>query len=89
MKFLPLFRGLSKSSRCILAAPMAALVLLGASLTLWSQSSARTAVAPVGGKSLRYCNPLPLVTSSSDGAAQGGNLGDGTVVRDGPYMTSV
>jgi hypothetical protein len=32
---------------------------------------------------LRYCNPLPLPTSSSDGSAQGVSLGDVTVVREG------
>jgi xylan 1,4-beta-xylosidase len=39
-------------------------------------------VAPVVGTSLRYCNPLPIETSSRDGSPQGVNLGDVTVVRE-------
>jgi xylan 1,4-beta-xylosidase len=39
--------------------------------------------APTVGKSSRYCNPLPIETSSRDGAPQGVNLGDITVVREG------
>ena len=62
---------------------MGAVVLLGASLTLWSQSSAHTAAAPTVGKSVRYCNPLSLETSSHDGSPQGVSLGDVTVVREG------
>lgn len=53
-------------------------------------SSVGTAVAqearsasPAIGKSLRYCNPLPLVTSSTTGAPQGVSLGDVTVLKDG------
>ena len=41
------------------------------------------AAAPVVGKSVRYCNPLPLETSSRDGSPQGVGLGDVTVVREG------
>jgi xylan 1,4-beta-xylosidase len=37
---------------------------------------------PVLGKSLRYCNPLPIETSSQNGSAQGVNLGDVTIVRE-------
>lgn len=39
--------------------------------------------APVIGKSLRYCNPLPIPASSKDGSPQGVGLGDVTVVREG------
>ena len=38
--------------------------------------------SPVLGKSLRYCNPLPLVASSTNGSAQGVSLGDVTVMRE-------
>ena len=38
--------------------------------------------APVMGKSIRYCNPLPIEASSRDGSPQGINLGDVTVVRE-------
>ena len=38
---------------------------------------------PVLGKSIRYCNPLPIEASSRDGSPQGVNLGDVTVVREG------
>jgi xylan 1,4-beta-xylosidase len=63
-------------------APLVTLVVLGATLALWSQPASRPA-APVVGKSLRYCNPLPLETSSRDGSPQGVSLGDVTVVREG------
>jgi hypothetical protein len=65
------------------AASLSALAVLGATLALWSQPAARTAAAPVVGKSPRYCNPLPLETSSQDGSPQGVSLGDVTVVREG------
>jgi len=39
--------------------------------------------SPVVGKSLRYCNPLSIETSSRNGSAQGVSLGDVTVVEDG------
>jgi hypothetical protein len=65
------------------ATPFGALALVGAAVALWSQPAARTAAAPVVGKSLRYCNPLPLPASSTDGAPQGVSLGDVTVVREG------
>ena len=64
----------------LLTATTAAIVLLTTSCSLWSQGANRT---PVVGKSLRYCNPLPLETSSKDGSPQGVSLGDVTVVRDG------
>ncbi len=38
--------------------------------------------APVLGKSIRYCNPLPIEASSLDGSPQGVNLGDVTVVGE-------
>jgi hypothetical protein len=57
----------------------AAIVLL-TRCSLWSQAAKQT---PVVGKSLRYCNPLPLEASSKDGSPQGVSLGDVTVVRDG------
>jgi xylan 1,4-beta-xylosidase len=37
---------------------------------------------PVVGKSLRYCNPLAIETSSQNGSPQGVSLGDVTVVRE-------
>ena len=64
----------------LLTATIAAIVLLTSCCSLWSQAANRT---PVVGKSLRYCNPLPLETSSKDGSPQGVSLGDVTVVRDG------
>ncbi len=39
--------------------------------------------APVIGRSLRYCNPLPLEASSQDGSPRGISLGDVTVVLEG------
>ncbi|HUP04591.1 MAG TPA: family 43 glycosylhydrolase [Bryobacteraceae bacterium] len=65
-----------------LSIPVGALALLGASWALWSQTAAPKP-APVIGKAVRYCNPLPLETSSQDGSAQGVSLGDVTVVREG------
>ncbi len=85
MKFTAIFRGLIMlfNSARALAASAIALLVLSSSTMVWSQASAHTASAPVVGKSLRYCNPLPLETSSHDGSPQGVNLGDVTVVRDG------
>ncbi len=60
-----------------------ALGVLGAGVALLAQTAAKTAAAPVIGKSLRYCNPLPLETSSKDGSPAGVGLGDVTVVREG------
>ena len=63
----------------------AALIGLGAGVFLapvvFTQSPTPKA-APVVGTSLRYCNPLPIETSSRDGSPQGVNLGDVTVVRE-------
>jgi hypothetical protein len=71
------------SSIRVLAAPVGALVIIGASWALWSQQPAARPAAPVIGKSARYCNPLPLEASSRDGSPQGVSLGDVTVVREG------
>jgi xylan 1,4-beta-xylosidase len=50
----------------------------------FSVSSAHAGSAsPVIGKSLRYCNPLSIETSSQNGSAQGVSLGDVTVVKEG------
>jgi len=49
---------------------VSALVVLGAGLDLWSQPAARRP-APVVGKAARYCNPLPLPATSTDGSPQG------------------
>jgi xylan 1,4-beta-xylosidase len=74
---------MARSSARGLTALMGALAILGITLSLWSQAILRKWAAPVIGKSARYCNPLPLETSSSDGSPQGVNLGDVTVVREG------
>jgi xylan 1,4-beta-xylosidase len=74
---------MASSSIRVLAAPVGALVTLGASWALWSQQPAARPAAPVIGKSARYCNPLPLEASSRDGSPQGVSLGDVTVVREG------
>lgn len=50
---------------------------------LWSQASQTKPAAPVLGKSLRYCNPLPIPATSTDGSPQGVSLGDVTVVPEG------
>ena len=71
------------SSIRVLAAPVGALVIIGASWALWSQQPAARPAAPVVGKSARYCNPLPLEASSREGSPQGVSLGDVTVVREG------
>jgi hypothetical protein len=63
----------------------AALLGLGASVLLapiaFTQSPTPKP-APAVGRSLRYCNPLPIETSSRDGSPQGVNLGDVTVIRE-------
>jgi xylan 1,4-beta-xylosidase len=46
------------------------------------QSALAQSAAPVIGKSLRYCNPLSIETSSRDGTPRGVSLGDVTVVRE-------
>ena len=49
--------------------------LLCAAVCLHTQPASRKP-APVIGKSLRYCNPLPIEASSQDGSPQGVSLGD-------------
>ncbi len=61
--------------------PVACLVI-GSAAMLWSQAATPKPTAPVVGRSLRYCNPLPIEASSRDGSPQGINLGDVTVVRE-------
>jgi hypothetical protein len=51
--------------------------------TAWVVVSAQERATPIVGKSLRYCNPLPIEASSRDGSPQGVSLGDVTVVREG------
>jgi len=69
------------------AGAFGALAVLATALSLspqsGPQSGARGLAKPVIGKSARYCNPLPLETSSRDGSPQGVSLGDVTVVREG------
>jgi hypothetical protein len=60
----------------------AALIVAFAAVGLHAQSGASKAAAQIG-KSLRYCNPLPIEASSQDGSPQGVSLGDVTVVREG------
>jgi xylan 1,4-beta-xylosidase len=69
------------SQRCPRIVPaIVGLVLLAGSA--WVASTSAQGARPVVGKSLRYCNPLPIETSSRDGSPQGVNLGDVTVVRE-------
>ena len=74
---------MSPSCRCTAAA----ITFLLSAPFLDAQPAPRTP-GPVIGKSLRYCNPLPLEASSQDGSPQGISLGDVTVVReaDSYYM---
>jgi hypothetical protein len=76
---------MSFTSVCRQRVPLGALVVLGGAVALWSQPAARSVAAPVVGKSMRYCNPLPVPASSTDGAPQGVSLGDVTVVREGEF----
>ncbi len=62
---------------------VAVLLVIDAGAVLLSQTAQRRAAAPVLGKSLRYCNPLPIVTTSNDGSPQGVGLGDVTIVPEG------
>jgi xylan 1,4-beta-xylosidase len=48
-----------------------------------SLAHAADPAGPKLGQSPRYCNPLSLVTSSTDGSPRGVSLGDVTVLRDG------
>ena len=58
------------------------ILLCAAAVCLHTQPASRKP-APVIGKSLRYCNPLPIEASSQDGSPQGVSLGDVTIVREG------
>lgn len=49
----------------------------------WLVSAQGPVPGPAAGKTLRYCNPLPIEASSRDGSPQGVHLGDVTVVREG------
>jgi len=62
---------------------LGALVALGVTPVMRSQTAGSAGAAPTVGKSARYCNPLPLEASSRDGSPQGVSLGDVTVVREG------
>jgi len=73
---------MSVSFRRAFAAGVGAVLIFGSALVLRSQPAAPRPT-PVVGKSARYCNPLPLPTSSNDGSPAGVGLGDVTVVRDG------
>ncbi len=55
----------------------------GAASFVWSQAARREPASPTLGKSLRYCNPLSIETSSKDGSPQGVSLGDVTIVPEG------
>jgi hypothetical protein len=46
-------------------------------------SARERTTTPTPGKTIRYCNPLPIEASSRDGSPQGVHLGDVTVVREG------
>jgi hypothetical protein len=71
------------NARAVVADVIAALIsCTGLLQGLWAQTGVRKP-APVVGKSLRYCNPLPIVASSQDGSPQGVSLGDVTIVREG------
>jgi xylan 1,4-beta-xylosidase len=74
---------MSPSSVRAAFAPLTALLFLSATQALWAQRDARISAAAELGKSARYCNPLPLETSSLDGSPQGVSLGDVTVLREG------
>lgn len=64
-------------------AAVMALALAGMGTGMWLESAQRGPAKPALGKSLRYCNPLPIETSSRDGSAQGVSLGDVTIVPEG------
>src|SRR6266496_5546245 len=59
------------------------IAILVVSTVLASLAQAAEPATPKLGQSPRYCNPLPLVTSSTDGSLRGVSLGDVTVLRDG------
>jgi hypothetical protein len=66
----------------IAARTLVVCLVMGTAAMLWSQGAGPKPAAPVIGKSLRYCNPLPIEASSRDGSPQGISLGDVTVVRE-------
>ena len=70
------------SFKRVLSIAIGALTVLASGLALRSQSGPPKP-APGIGKSLRYCNPLPIEATSADGSPQGVNVGDATVVREG------
>jgi xylan 1,4-beta-xylosidase len=61
---------------------LVAILVIGTAAMLWSQGAAPKPAPPQTGRSARYCNPLPIETSSRDGSPQGVSLGDVTVVRE-------
>ena len=58
-------------------------LFLALALLVASPRGDAQAPGPVVGRSIRYCNPLPIEASSRDGSPQGVGLGDVTVVREG------
>src|ERR1035438_789930 len=70
------------SFKRVLSIAIGALTVLASGLALRSQPGPPQP-APAIGKSLRYCNPLPIEATSADGSPQGVSVGDATVVREG------
>ena len=62
-------------------------LVLALALFVTSTRGDAQAPGPVVGRSVRYCNPLPIEASSRDGSPQGVGLGDVTVVREGGKTT--
>ena len=58
-------------------------IILCTILCLCADSVIAQSEKPVLGKSLRYCNPLPIEASSQNGSSSGISLGDVTIVEDG------
>ncbi len=58
------------------------IVIITVEICFCTQTTLAKSAAPVIGKSLRYCNPLSIETSSQDGSPRGVSLGDVTVVRE-------
>jgi xylan 1,4-beta-xylosidase len=77
---------MSRLRSSIAAKVLTACLVIGTAAMLWSQAaapkSAPRKAAPVIGKSLRYCNPLPIESSARDGTPAGIGLGDVTVVKE-------
>jgi xylan 1,4-beta-xylosidase len=59
------------------------IVIITMETGFYVQFASAEPAAPVIGKSLRYCNPLSIETSTQDGSPRGVSLGDVTVVREG------